>query len=74
MEAAVIVQNPPHPQTVWQQAQVKWQQAINLLEAIPESTFASQHAKDKLSTYKTNYAAITTRLKDSKPSLDCTEL
>ncbi|MCV3213151.1 hypothetical protein OGM63_06365 [Plectonema radiosum NIES-515] len=63
MEAAVMVQNPPHPTEVWQQAFFKWQQAINLLEAIPEGTFASEKAKEKLSVYKTNYAAIATRLK-----------
>jgi hypothetical protein len=63
MEAAVMVQNPPHAIVVWQQAFFKWQQAINILEVIPESTFASQKAKEKLSIYKTNHAAIATRLK-----------
>jgi hypothetical protein len=64
MEAAVMVQNPPHPPIVWQQAQVKWQQAINLLESIPDNTFVSQKVKEKLSTYKTNYAAISARLRN----------
>ncbi|MBW4568495.1 MAG: hypothetical protein KME31_10815 [Tolypothrix carrinoi HA7290-LM1] len=63
MEAAVMVQNPPHQEEVWQQAFFKWQQAINILEAIPSGTFASQKAKEKLSIYKINYAAIATRLK-----------
>ncbi|MBD0262539.1 MAG: hypothetical protein ICV78_07390 [Tolypothrix sp. Co-bin9] len=63
MEAAVMVQNPPHQEEVWQQAFFKWQQAINILEAIPEGTFASEKAKEKLSIYKTNYAAIATKLK-----------
>jgi pseudouridine-5'-phosphate glycosidase len=63
MEAAVMVQNPPHQEEVWQQAFFKWQQAINILEGIPEGTFAYQTAKEKLSIYKINYAAIATRLK-----------
>ncbi|MCL6753952.1 hypothetical protein KBT16_24425 [Nostoc sp. CCCryo 231-06] len=58
MEANLFVQNPPHPLLVWQQAQDKWQQAINLLEAIPENTSVSPQAKEILPIYKTNYAAI----------------
>jgi len=61
-----MVQNPPHQEEVWQQAFFKWQQAINILEGIPEGTFAYQIAKEKLSIYKINYAAIATRLKYSK--------
>ncbi|MCC5662395.1 hypothetical protein LC653_00195 [Nostoc sp. CHAB 5784] len=58
MEANLFVQNPPHPLLVWQQAQDKWQQAINLLEAIPENTSVSIQAKETLPIYKNNYAAI----------------
>ncbi|BAZ70291.1 MAG: hypothetical protein KME28_16540 [Pelatocladus maniniholoensis HA4357-MV3] len=64
MEAAIIVQNPPHPPKVWQQAKAKWQQAIDLLEGIPDSVSISNQAKEKLYTYKTNYTAISTRLED----------
>ncbi|MBN3892623.1 MAG: hypothetical protein HWQ43_27000 [Nostoc sp. JL31] len=56
-EANLFVQNSPHSQLSRQQAQDKWQQAINLLEAIPESTSVSVQAKEMLSIYKTNYAA-----------------
>jgi stress response protein SCP2 len=38
MEAAVLVQKPPHPMEVWHQSQNKWQQAIALLEAIESRT------------------------------------
>ncbi|MEH1970233.1 hypothetical protein [Nostoc sp.] len=58
IEANLFVQNPPHPLLVWQQAQAKWQQAINLLEAIPENTSVSIKAKEILPIYKTNYTAI----------------
>lgn len=57
-EANLFVQNSPHSLLIRQQAQDKWQQAINLLEAIPESTFVSIQAKEMLPIYKTNYAAI----------------
>ncbi|MEH1810075.1 hypothetical protein [Nostoc sp.] len=56
-EANLFVLNSPHSQLSRQQAQDKWQQAINLLEAIPESTSVSVQAKEMLSIYKTNYAA-----------------
>ena len=61
MEAYIIVQYPPYPAEVWQQAQAKWQQAINLLEAIPEGTFVSAQAKEKLVVYRNNYAAVSQR-------------
>ncbi|XWK86218.1 MAG: hypothetical protein U7127_18585 [Phormidium sp.] len=61
MEAAVLAQNPPHPAEVWQQAKAKWQEAINLLEAIPNNTFVSAQAKEKLTVYRTNYAAVSQR-------------
>jgi hypothetical protein len=62
LEAAEMVQNPPHPLTVWQQAQAKWQEAINLLEAIPSGTSVSAQSKEKLAAYRANYAAISNRL------------
>lgn len=62
MEAATIVQNPPHVWQVWQKAQSKWQEAITLLEAIPEETFVSASAKNKLLDYRSNYTLITKRL------------
>lgn len=62
MEASIIVQNPPHPLEVWQQAQGKWQESIKLLEAIPENLPAYIQAQEKLVTYQTNYAALTKRI------------
>ncbi|QSJ16088.1 hypothetical protein JYQ62_30670 [Nostoc sp. UHCC 0702] len=63
-EATFFVENSPRSSLIWQQALDKWQQAINLLEAIPESTFVSQQAKDTLPSYKTNYTAISTIIND----------
>ncbi|MGA9381596.1 MAG: hypothetical protein WBV73_22780 [Phormidium sp.] len=61
MEAAVLAQNPPHSAEVWQQAKAKWQEAISLLEAIPNNTFVSDQAKEKLTVYRNNYAAVSQR-------------
>jgi hypothetical protein len=60
--ANIIIQNPPHPLKVWQQAQGKWQAFIKLLEAIPENLPAYIQAQEKLVTYQTNYAALRVNL------------
>ncbi|WP_193196540.1 hypothetical protein [Nostoc sp. MG11] len=62
MEAAALVQNPPHPLAVWKQATTKWQQAIELLESIPEETAISLQAKKQLASYRVNYNVISKRL------------
>jgi hypothetical protein len=62
MDAAIIVQNPPHPETIWNAASNKWQEAISILESIPENSFVSVEAKTKLEQYRNNHAAISTRL------------
>lgn len=61
-DAAVMVQHPPHTVETWQAARVKWRQAINLLETIPEGTALSVQAKEKIAVYQVNYAAINDRL------------
>ena len=68
IEASVIVQNPPHPTEVWQEAQSKWQQAISLLQEIPQDTFVAPEAVEKLDLYRINYQAVTTRLERQKES------
>lgn len=66
-EAAVMVKNPPHPKEVWQKAQSKLQQAINLLNTIPKGTFVETLAKEKLTTYRNNYTLVSNRLKTEAP-------
>ncbi|MBW4696026.1 MAG: hypothetical protein KME27_30285 [Lyngbya sp. HA4199-MV5] len=61
-DAAVMVQRPPHKVETWQAARVKWRQAINLLETIPEGTALATQAKEKMAVYQANYAAISDRL------------
>jgi hypothetical protein len=62
-DAAVIVQHPPHPVDTWQEAKVKWRQAIRLLQKIPQDAAISPQAKEKLAVYQTNYSAVDERLK-----------
>jgi stress response protein SCP2/Flp pilus assembly protein TadD len=62
MEAAVIVQKPPHPMEIWHQSQSKWQQAIALLEAIESRTPIYNLAQKKLSNYRANRAIISQRV------------
>ncbi|NES68981.1 MAG: hypothetical protein F6K24_29000 [Okeania sp. SIO2D1] len=67
-EASVIVQNPPHPPEVWQEAQAQWQEAINLLQEIPQDTFVAAEAVERLDVYRINYRAVSSRLERVKES------
>ena len=69
MEAAFLVQNPPHPLQVWQEAQNKWHQAINLLDSIPNETSVFDQAKNKLAYYQINYKFISQRVLIEKKAL-----
>ena len=69
-DAAVMVQNPPHPTTTWQAAKVKWRQAIRLLEAIPPQTPLAAEAKQRIAVYRRNFDAISKRLEAEKNAAD----
>ncbi|MBN4004648.1 hypothetical protein [Nostoc sp. LPT] len=69
MEAASLVQNPPHPLQVWQEAETKWHQAIILLDSIPNETSVSERAKKKLAYYRINYKSISQRVLIEKKTL-----
>lgn len=72
-EAAVMVQNPPHPAKTWQDAKVKWRQAIRLMESIPAGTPVSAQAKQRLAVYRANYNAISQRLESEEKAVDSLE-
>lgn len=61
-EASVLVQNPPHPVETWQEAKVKWRQAVRLLETVPQASALFEQTKKRLNTYRANYQAISKRL------------
>lgn len=69
-EAAVLVQHPPHPTPIWQQARVKWRQAIRLLESIPANSPRATAARSLLTIYRTNYATISDRLDREQTAVD----
>ena len=68
-EAAVLVQNPPHPAQTWQTAKVKWRQAIQLLEAVPKADDQAAIAAQKLADYRQKYAAIAQRLQAEETAI-----
>ncbi|WP_448268492.1 hypothetical protein [Nostoc sp. DSM 114159] len=74
MEAASLVQKPPHPLKVWQQAETKWYQAIILLDNIPAKTSVYDQAKNKLSYYQINYKSISKRVLIEKKAVENLEL
>ncbi|MDX2239572.1 MAG: hypothetical protein NW224_02705 [Leptolyngbyaceae cyanobacterium bins.302] len=69
-EAAVLVQEPPHPAERWQAARGKWRQAVRLLESIPQSSPIFKQAQQKLADYRMRYDAITQRLTDEELAMD----
>ncbi|EAW34014.1 hypothetical protein [Lyngbya sp. PCC 8106] len=62
LEASVLVKNPPDSLEVWQQAEKKWQTAINLLETIPNDTFIAPQVQEKLTLYRLNSQEIEKRI------------
>ncbi|MGB3509995.1 MAG: tetratricopeptide repeat protein [Microcoleaceae cyanobacterium] len=70
MAAALLVQNPPHPVNTWYQAQQKWQQAINLLEKIPQESASYLEAQAKLKVYRENHQVITKRFELAKQAIE----
>ncbi len=74
MEAASLVQKPPHSLQVWQQAETKWYRAINLLNSIPTQTSVSEQAKNKLTNYQINYNAISQIVLTEKKAIANLEL
>lgn len=62
MKAARLVQNPPHPPDVWQQAKQQWQLAIQTLASLPPDALTGAVIQSKLATYRSNLAAIEQQL------------
>ena len=60
--ASNMSQNPPHPVQDWMKMQSLWQEAIALLEQIPEDSKAYAFANYKLERYRKYLAGITGKL------------
>jgi len=58
IEAAKLVQNPPHKSTVWKLAQEKRQQAIKLLEEVPTDSLLYADAQKALKVYRPELVQI----------------
>ncbi|MFM7888170.1 MAG: hypothetical protein ACKPCM_16090, partial [Pseudanabaena sp.] len=58
IEAAKLVQNPPHKSTVWKSAQEKRQQAIKLLEELPTDSLLYTDAQKSLKVYRPELVQI----------------
>jgi tetrahydromethanopterin S-methyltransferase subunit B len=69
LEASALVENPPYPVTVWQQAETKWLQAIELLESVPPRSSVYQEASGRLFRYRRNRMAISQKVLDEKQAL-----
>jgi predicted unusual protein kinase regulating ubiquinone biosynthesis (AarF/ABC1/UbiB family) len=55
--------------TVWQQAETKWLQAIELLESVPPRSSVYQEASGRLFRYRRNRMAISQKVLDEKQAL-----
>ena len=62
LDAAKLVQNPPHKSTVWKSAQEQRQQAVKLLEEIPTDSLQYSEAQKYLKAYRTELVQITKRV------------
>ncbi|CEJ43293.1 Uncharacterized protein apha_00743 [Umezakia ovalisporum] len=71
LEASSLVKNPPHSLMVWEKAEIKWEEAIELLSSIPEGTSVYTPATNRLIRYRLNGIAINKRaMKEKKAQED----
>lgn len=59
LEAAKLVQNPPHKSTIWKSAQEKRQQALKILAEIPTDSLLYGDAQKLLKGYRSELIQIT---------------
>ena len=69
-EASSLIQKPPLPAQVWQQAKDKWEQAIALLEKIPPNTSVSGKAREGLTSTRTNYKNVSQSFTEEKRAVE----
>ncbi|MEB3280371.1 MAG: hypothetical protein VKK42_15775 [Lyngbya sp.] len=69
-EAGEMIDNPPHPLTVWQTAQDKWGKAIQLLEEVSHEQKDSEEIENKLKIYRTDYNTITQKIAQEQKAVN----
>ena len=74
LAASDLAKDPPHPLTVWQQAESKWEQATELLASIPEGTSVYGEAKDRLVRYDLNRMDINKRANTERKAQESLKL
>ncbi|HYW18840.1 MAG TPA: hypothetical protein VE956_05900 [Nodularia sp. (in: cyanobacteria)] len=70
LEASSLGKNSPHSVIVWEQAEIKWEKAINLLASIPEGTSVYTPATYRLASYRLNRIAINQRAISEKKAIE----
>ncbi|MDB9374330.1 hypothetical protein [Nodularia sphaerocarpa] len=70
LEASSLGKNSPHPVIVWEQAETKWEKAIDLLASIPEGTSVYTPASGRLVSYRLNRIAIKERAISEKKATE----
>ncbi|MGD1855072.1 MAG: hypothetical protein ACFB2W_12570 [Leptolyngbyaceae cyanobacterium] len=61
IQAAQLVQGPPHPVSTWQQAEDLWEEAVTTLDRVPEDSPAYVEAQNIKAQYTVNKGQIETR-------------
>ena len=60
LQAAMVVQNPPHSADIWQRAEEQWHEALKVLEKVPENSPSyvdAQSLRAQYLTYKSDIEA-----------------
>jgi Skp family chaperone for outer membrane proteins len=70
LEAGDMIKNSPHPLTVWQTAQNKWQKSIQLLEAVSNDTANSEQIQKQLEIYRTDYNSVTQKIAQEQKAVN----
>ncbi|MEA5520080.1 hypothetical protein [Limnoraphis robusta] len=70
LEAGEMIKNSPHPLTVWQTAQNKWQKSIQLLEAVSNDTANSEQIQNQLEIYRTDYNSVTQKIAQEQKAVN----
>ena len=69
LQAAMLVQNPPHVADVWQRAEEQWQEALKALDKVPENSPSYVEAQGLRAKYLTYKSDIETRRRQEEQAV-----